>query len=58
MRVFLELEGNPVVDVVADVFLVGQDFLHGRSSPWPIEIGAHFMPLSRPAMADSESDLG
>ena len=35
----LQLEGAPVVDVVADVFLVGQDLMDGGAGPGPVEIG-------------------
>ena len=35
----LQLEGGAVVDVVADVFLVGQNRAHGAGGPRPIQIG-------------------
>ena len=35
----LELEGDPVVDVVSDVLLVGQHLVHGAARPGPPEIG-------------------
>ena len=35
----LQLKGAPVVDVVADVFLVGQDLMDGGAGPGPAEIG-------------------
>ena len=35
----LQFEGAPVVDVVADVFLVGQDLMDGGAGPGPVEIG-------------------
>ena len=38
---FLELEGNPVVDVVTDVLLVGQDFLNGGAGPFASQVGFH-----------------
>lgn len=36
-----ELKRNAVVDVVADVFLVGQHFMHCCSCPLTVEVGAH-----------------
>ena len=39
----LQLEGHLVVDVVADVFFVGQDLVNGRPGPWSLKIGQ--MPL-------------
>jgi hypothetical protein len=38
---FLELEGTPVVEVVANVFFVGQYLMHDVVGPALIEIGAH-----------------
>jgi len=40
MQLF-QLEGGAVVDVVADVFLVGQNRAHRAGIPWPIQIGGH-----------------
>jgi hypothetical protein len=37
----LELEGAPVVDVVADVFLVGQHLAHGGARPVTPEVSAN-----------------
>ncbi len=37
---FLELEGVAVVDVVADVLLIGQHLALGAVIPWAIQIGA------------------
>ena len=37
----LQLEGGAVVDVVADVFLVGQNRAHRAGIPWPVQIGGH-----------------
>ena len=35
----LQLEGNAVVDVVADVFFVGEHLVHGTPRPVPSKIG-------------------
>ena len=35
----LQLERDAVVDVVADVLLVGQDLMHGAARPGPAEVG-------------------
>lgn len=42
----LQLEGAPVGDVVADVFLVGQDLMDGGAGPGPAEIGQDSASLS------------
>jgi hypothetical protein len=36
---FLELEGDPVVDVISNVLLVGQHLVHGAPRPGPPEVG-------------------
>src|SRR5581483_2669023 len=35
----LQLEGDAVVDVIADVLLVGQHLMHGSPGPEPSEVG-------------------
>ena len=52
---FLQLEGDPVVDVVADVLLVGQHLVDGAARPRPAQIGDE-MPRSFSASAISRSD--
>ncbi len=37
----LQFEGEAVVEVVADVFLVGQDSADCAGIPWPVQIGGH-----------------
>ena len=51
----LQLEGDPVVDVVADVFLVGQNLVDGAARPGPPEIGQRCLVRSATA-AISRSD--
>jgi hypothetical protein len=48
----LQLERHPVVDVVADVLLVGQHLVHGGACPVAAEVGLH------PHAVEAASDLG
>ena len=48
----LQLERHPVVDVVADVLLVGQHLVHGGARPVAAEIGLHAHAV------ESASDFG
>ncbi len=45
----LEFEGSAVVDVVADVFFVGQHLVHGAVRPRPPEIGERAASVERPS---------
>ena len=44
----LELEGDAVVDVVADVLLVGQYLIDGGARPLPVQVGAHLHAIQAP----------
>ena len=51
----LELEGAPVIDVVADVLLVGQHLPDGAVRPAGIQVGAH--PHAVEPTGDVRDDL-
>ena len=44
----LQLEGDPVVDVVADVLLVGQYLIDGGARPFPIKVSAYLHAIQPP----------
>ena len=46
-RCFLQLEGDPVPDVVADVLLVDQHLVDGAASPGPAQIGENTAVVQR-----------